>query len=131
MGVSIGPLVCPALSYAQEEYEERASPWRRIGSVPTLAHRFPKRKKIISLYFTLHLTYMEVRGNVHLDSGEPHKMKSDRVKGNAKQSRKRLQYEASLARRYMLRHFPTEMASLQAVARRRYPLTPVNSGGVK
>ena len=72
MGVSTGPLVCPALSYAQEEYEEKASPWRRIGSVPTLAHRFPKRKKIISLYFTLHLTYMEVRGNVLIIQEELH-----------------------------------------------------------
>lgn len=60
-------------------------------------------------------------------SQENHKLKvkSDRVKGNAKQSRKRLQCEATLARRYMLRHYPAEMAKLQVVARRRYPLTPV------
>jgi hypothetical protein len=39
-----------------------------------------------------------------------------------RQSRKRLQYEASLARRWMLRHHPADMTRIQEAARKRYPL---------
>lgn len=46
------------------------------------------------------------------------------AKGNAKQTRRRYQYSAILARKWMLRHQPREMARIEDVARKRYPLSP-------
>ena len=51
------------------------------------------------------------------------KVRNDRVRGNARMSRARLQFEGQLARKWMLRHQPEAMAIISKAARTRYPLT--------
>src|SRR5271165_642327 len=68
-------------------------------------------EKIIESHFEAACPHCGWKGTLFARDGRPLRdladgTPSDRVKANAKKSRKRLQYEAQLARKWMLRHQP-------------------------